>query len=185
MKDRKMRRKAVLVATDALKWLRKKSILVETGNSYMQLSGVAVEEIRLLRSSHSFQAVLGGLITPKRPCSICALGSLFLAHVDRFNKLPCGPIQQYGPVGERPFGSAHGFRNDVLSPQLSDSFDRFELSIIENAFESWNTLMVGGQVDADARAFGRKFEDPRKRLRAILRNIIENKGEFVPKAAAR
>ena len=70
---------------------------------------------------------------------------------------------------------------------LADVFDAAQLDMIEAAFEgSISVIQIGYTYGASkeeleaAVTFGRKHNELRARLRAILNNIIEHKGFFVP-----
>jgi len=51
-------------------------------------------------------------------------------------------------------------------------FSSSQLRLIEEAFEIWG--------DNAASAFGRRYADSKSRMLAILQNIIDNNGTFVP-----
>lgn len=144
----------VLIAQDVLKLLKKKkTVKVMSGNAYLDLTNAVPEA----DEKKELSKLLPKLITPKKPCTVCALGACFLAHVTRYNNLVV-PYSLSGQGGASLFGS-------VAREQLSDVFDLIQLGDIEGYFESF----WGSQDIADDRA----------RLVAIMKNIIANKGTFV------
>jgi len=91
----------------------------------------------------------------------------------------------------------------MLRERLKEAFTFDQMVLIERAFECDSSLGLASsyvsletEVDnfgerpeakdvhkasADAETFGRKYDDSKKRLAAIMRNIIRNNGEFIPK----
>ena len=74
---------------------------------------------------------------------------------------------------------------EVFSNGLNSLFSYSQLRLIEIAFERG----LGAFKDYDynlepstkrAAQFGRKFKTEKSRLRAIMKNIVENKGTFIP-----
>ncbi len=89
------------------------------------------------------------------PCSVCALGAMFVADVARRNNHKGGMGTPNGP------DSRDGF------DRLKDFFLETEINLIERVFE-W---------DWDRYGFP---EDATDCMRAIMQNIIDNDGEFKP-----
>lgn len=125
---------------------------------------------------------------PNMTCGVCAKGSLLLAHVDIANELK----------GNRY--SLESMNSDTIVKQLKNTFSKHILNMIETAFEE----RVIGSIDylenieivqgifhpqeyrtPNKKAlscinFGKKYTSAKRRLIAILENVIENKGKFKP-----
>lgn len=117
-----------------------------------------------------------------KPCDVCALGALFVAHVDKRNE-----VQLFGDTDQ------FNQNRSQLASRLRDYFSTLQLHLIEAAYErrlTWNEtdserreikatpgidVMVRSAID-----FGDKIDDRRKRLIAIMQNIIANNGKFCP-----
>lgn len=154
------RRRAVLIAGDVLKWMRTRRLKVQR-DIYVSFSKDPAVGTPL-------HPILKTLVTAQRPCTVCALGACLIAKIDRYNAV------------EMP----DGFTQSITRAGISDIFSEHQMILIENAFEMSFYDYVDG-ISFDAVAFGRTDAGgPRRRLRRIMRNIIENRGVFVPPPAA-
>jgi len=98
------------------------------------------------------------------PCSVCALGGLLLAKAVRFNAVSVKDLR------------------DLRVNRLEDHFSVDQINEIEAAFEGksypeMNFTHGRHVVNYEWRL---AFPDPKERFRAIMRNIIRNRGTFVP-----
>lgn len=113
-------------------------------------------------------------------CSCCALGAVFMSCTLYNNKTTIADLDEETDsfdvrVRETEYGS---FTNG-----LTKFFSRDQLQLIEIAFEGG-----GGAFDVDeedleevhAADWVKKLRNAEKRLVAIMQNIIDNKGRFVP-----
>ncbi len=114
-----------------------------------------------------------------KSCTVCALGAMFLTHLDNTDSLKVTPTGWF---------RIESF--DVYE-QLSEVFTEEQLGLIEAAFEcDWgcyydDTWDIENGFPEDhpcfkAEAFGRSYTEPRERLVAIMENIIANEGTFKP-----
>lgn len=119
----------------------------------------------------------------KKKCDVCAIGATFLSLVAIDNKYKF----QVGNnlVGESFVYTPLGYQ---AKDRLRKVFSEEQLCLIESAFETvhfndfYNLVQdkdLDDKVDR-AVAFGEKYDDPDKRLRAIMRNIVKNEGTFIP-----
>lgn len=103
----------------------------------------------------------------QHPCAVCALGAIFIADVIKRDNLS---IAKY----ESMSGSTN------VRDKVKDYFEDEQLSLIETAYEK--TCMGAILPNSwEAVAFGRSIQSANERLVAIMENIIENYGTFVPK----
>lgn len=110
----------------------------------------------------------------KVKCEACLKGSLLIGCVLNVNK-----VTTYDEYGSEPF----------IVKKLSTWFSPLELDMMETAFEQTvieDNTMVLRDEDYDnlplankCIAFGRKYKTDKKRLLAILNNMLEN-GKFKP-----
>lgn len=113
------------------------------------------------------------LSQPQAACKACALGALAVSNFLRTgNRCPLSPMQ------------------DELHESLQGVFTSDQLYLIESAFEK-NDFTRDNAYDRDgekviseraerAVKFGMRYSSDESRLRAIMQNILENDGEFVP-----
>jgi hypothetical protein len=175
----------VAIAIDTIKWLGTKAIKMKPG-TYFQLPRKAIKN---LNHNHKLDVALA---TVKTPCQVCALGGMFYSMVRRFDKVPlsiCNTVWEKGDM------YADGVGHADIYIELSKYFDGHQLSLIESAFEK-RDMVEFDEYDGIEREFvteGLEISDlidwainfARKknaadRLRAIMTNIIENKGTFKP-----
>jgi hypothetical protein len=122
-------------------------------------------------------------------CRVCALGACFLSYIRLYNNVTLSEL-----VGTFSNTVTEGevFESDYheISNELDHIFSQAQLCLIETAFElhcinddydcdDADGYTVEAEADA-AVAFGRKYDDPKVRLKAIMKNIIKNNGEFIP-----
>ena len=106
-------------------------------------------------------------------CQVCALGACMISHVKLFDKVKMGDLK----IDADPL-----YKNKLVSDRgdsiLGRFFDQDQIDKIETAFEAGtkNARPVG----YDAEEFGRRYDEPKRRLKAIMANIIVNDGEFKP-----
>lgn len=189
------RKKSVAIAKDVLKNM--KLMRVETKTYF------AVPLDINLQIGVELKDQLGKLLTPAKPCRVCALGACLISHVNLYDdfKVPERTERSY------PYDPYARLYDDDFEDELIDSMGARNMVLIEDAFEltcqSWygrgNFDVEGYDVDhveeedeaitdptakqqlrLDAIAFGQRYADPEKRLAAIMRNVIRNDGEFTP-----
>lgn len=166
---------AVLVAKDVLQTMEDnpKNFAIESGHYYFKYSGSVglesiVESDKWYKLPSQEQANIA-----KKKCSVCALGACFLSLVSLKNRF----IFESRILGR-----------SSIANRLSEIFSFEQMELIESAFEqalmidnSWeNCTSSHTKALENAVNFGRNYRNPRKRLVAILKNIIQNNGIFDP-----
>lgn len=115
-------------------------------------------------------------------CNVCAKGAMFLSHI-RKDSDECTVSQ-----------AADGGDEQIIENRLTDLFSEEQLDLIEAAFETEAHHYTDdhgtdddfnedgdpkrGTIGAKAERFGDKYSTDQRRLMAIMRNIIRNKGTF-------
>lgn len=153
----------VLLAKDALERLTKGQIKARRGK---------LTAFRNTRKLVKEEASIQEVIAKGEVCQACALGSLMISQVFYKNKVKAS---QYWT------GLNWGDNN---ADELRNLFGH-ELRKMEYAFENGEGLVSSSQLRSgegfDCRKFFSKYRDSStKRLEAILKNVIRNKGEFIP-----
>lgn len=108
------------------------------------------------------------LRTEEVNCDVCAIGAIFASKVRKGNK--CN------------YDLLNGNNDSSLIANLKGIFDEKELRIIETAFEgeAQSGLVRENEEEAAQAWFERNHpHDETKRLVAIMKNIIKNKGNFI------
>ncbi len=120
-------------------------------------------------------------------CDACAIGSVFLSALKFANDLTVGEAYPY--PGEPLTDNVGFFREIGGAPSLSvlmKYLERFfaaeQLYLMENAFEAYDRTFssIPEEVTQAAYRFCLDCESPNERLDRIMKNIIDNKGEFRP-----
>lgn len=122
----------------------------------------------------------------QRKCTACALGSMFLAKIKLGNQVHWGDLNV-----------SHNEEIEVdvdsLFEHLLHYFSKKQICLIESAYEqhlrrfsdfgSYTHIVNRYPADDDeaqALKFGSRFQNHKDRLLAIMQNIVDHDGEFVP-----
>jgi hypothetical protein len=103
-------------------------------------------------------------------CSVCARGAMMLCRIAKFNAIEVFVDEIV--------------RRDHTTQALEDAFGEKQMNIIEAAFECREGYAEYTSLARKAVAFGDQFENPSKRLIAIMKNIVDNGGTFKPAVKA-
>lgn len=133
-----------------------------------------------------FRPQLKRLVGESGACSACAIGALFVSSIMLQNHSSARELglkdQSQGWTGEQMLTASRC----AIARRLreSGSFSAMQLQLIETAFEGFN-ITDSPRLDDDQHARVRKFyskhaASPDRRMAAIMRNIVENRGEFIP-----
>ncbi len=141
----------VAIAKDVLKWLPETSC--DTGYLDYQSTVLSLSD-----EDNASDRVLE--MTKK--CSVCALGATMLAYVRVFDRITVGEMREH--LGE--------YRNGPLSVIFGEK----QLRLIECYYMNW----AYSEHKIYPQSFCDLHPDRKDRLRAIMRNIIKNKGTFIP-----
>lgn len=107
-------------------------------------------------------------------CSVCALGSLFMSCAVITGKTTLMDLDE-----ERYYLGELIQDNRAISNGLDKIFSKSQLKLIESYFEGNDGYFVKASKDQDRIENFFAFE-PDIRLKMIMKNIIENKGTFIP-----
>jgi len=160
----------VAIAKDALAQLKIKAYDAVSSNGYVCLYdenslSAAAESCELFTGKTAdkteFNKFMDNFISPSKPCTICAKGAIFLSAVKKFNNFS---LQR--AVDED--------LNDIASSEVQKIFGMQNADKIEEYFECQDEYNDEGDKWSD------KYDDDNERLEAILKNIIANKGDFIP-----
>jgi hypothetical protein len=164
-----MEERAVLVAKDVLLQLKLKALQPCSGTYLRPRSGISWEQVCPTRSYKWDAQKQIDKITEK--CEACAIGSVFLSSIRLFDKL-----------------KVEGVRTSYRATMINyveelQIFTSDNLDLIEKAFEEGAGLNGGvGVQDEKENRFNTQYWNSlsSKRLARIMRNVIKNKGTFVP-----
>ena len=168
--------KRVAIAEDTIKWLNSRAIKATTGTYF----GAPAKGIKVKSYDDKLDLALE---KTKGTCRVCALGGMFYSMVRRFDEVTVG----IGNIDSQPssdyFLGVDGFS---VFDELEKYFSHQQLAAIESAFEQRDMFEYEDHAkmsDAEmvwSQDFTRGAKTPADRLRAIMNNIIENKGKFRP-----
>jgi hypothetical protein len=165
-------RKRVTVAKDCLLRIELNQIQPSKGNLFRKpfFNGIYhdTQAKKLLNTNTTFH------------CEACAKGGLLLAYVGRANELNYGEL------------SSGNSLNDTIHMKLREIFTPEQLALIEFAFEGkqylhhykvgdkWHQINFTDEVEINAVNFYNSYDESNERLIAICKNMIKNKGKFIP-----
>lgn len=147
----------VAVARDALDQLARGRFKARTRH-WLVVNGVDLKK-----------PLLGDSIQ-KASCEVCAKGALFVAWLDRHaeDDVSTAEFVEHSSSNEHQVSMTDSGEKRFLLPMLEKVFDRSQLDMMEAVFEQrvqWTEYSM---------------LEPRERLAAILQNVIDNGGRFVP-----
>lgn len=162
---------AVDVAKDALELIDQRKIRVTTGTYFAYSAGL--RDATRTTDGGLYEVLKSGL-SRKNTCRVCAIGSMLVACV----------LRKESDVSSSDFGW------DRTTFQVMDGImSRSQLRLMEVCFEMWEPgeIPTWNDMDIEDRArlpaahkMGKRYKSDSRRLRAILGNIIYNKGVFDP-----
>lgn len=121
------------------------------------------------------------LKTDGATCEVCGIGSVFASMVNIGNQSTCSEF------GLNKIWVGYGLSDDKMRNKLDGVFSEEHRVLIETAFEKNAGLGMDNEGATEepenlgkAVSFGKKYRLPHNRLKAIMNNIIKNKGEFIP-----
>lgn len=164
--------KRVAIAKDVIKQLELKK-LVATPGTYFSISQRVAEK---LKPTAQLQKELKKI--PK--CEVCALGACFVSAVRKFNDLTVQEVELGKYNDELGLYTSSDLGRDGTTDKLNEFFEPEQLNRIEQAFEGWDRSVYHNDEYGTV-AFYAKYPNATRRMKAIMQNIIRNKGEFIPK----
>lgn len=160
--------KRVAIAKDTLKWLNKGKIRAKRG-AVMSFDGI--------KKGQNLKEVLCKLNTP---CEVCQRGGLLYSYVRRVNDFKTPAVSDHWSIN-KPYLSGVADQRSSINKKLQEVFPKRQLALIERAFEgTYNEQYLSSDEIDLADIFYGIYDSPTERFRAILNNIIKNKGEFKP-----
>lgn len=177
-------KKSVAIAKDVLKHLRE---IKPSNGIYVDFESGRLTKV-LGNEDLSNKELKPYIPKIRKNCHVCALGACFLSHVGLFNKFKIGNMgvlsqEYYETIKSR---QSTGYEGDEIKAVMLKSLGKKNIALIESAFEAAEMGDDDYGRDTDAAIlFGNKYQSGpdggnRKRLKAIMENLIENKGDFKP-----
>ena len=183
--------KAVLVAKDVLEQVKAEKYIPNTG-TYIHVFG----------DGFNFEGSIKDNFDQIQQCKVCALGSMLMSSTHLGNTLTTSDIDNYPEADDLR-------DSEKITELFSSIFTNKQLLLIETAFEGYSDFWGETKRQLEKRheetpfqyyessdrysvetltfeetlaceMFNRKYPDDDKRLIAICRNIIRNKGVFMP-----
>jgi hypothetical protein len=115
-------------------------------------------------SSDQFQEAT---LHDKTVCQCCGIGGCLLSMVRLGNSVS---LEDAAEVDDQ----------DFITKQLSKIMSRRQIRMIELAFEEEGHADFSDTINNRCIVFGQQFKSDSERLIGIMKNIIANKGEFIP-----
>lgn len=113
-------------------------------------------------------------------CEVCGIGACFISLVNLGDNISTNTM-----IGKRR-SFYNGISDRTMRILLRKVFSSNQLTLIESAFEkntTHNDTVSGYEIydeKVDAACFGDQYISDAARLKAIMKNIIKNKGTFKP-----
>lgn len=176
----------VLIAKDVIEQIKNKLIIAEQGE-FVQIK---YDPINFTRN----RGIREAIIEKEAKCTCCALGSLMVSCTLFNNHYTVGDL--FSNTDDNHFsqlGDVLFIKKQSLKNGLDKYFSKSQLRLIEIAFESGNGYF-GNSERRFCPIFKLKFSkqeklaeemfshiiSPEKKLISVMKNIIKNKGKFIP-----
>ena len=172
---RKSRKKAVAIAKDVIAQIKNLRLMEGT---YFQGDVIVPPSV-------SDAQDLIGPITKK--CTVCGIGACFISSIRLFDEMPIRRLRLHRlrPRFSDLPSELLSIDGDAIRSHLDRFFDGRDLRLIEAAFECSTGLAyrrgyprIGLKEAERAQEFGERFESRRRRLVAIMENVVKHKGRF-------
>lgn len=155
--------KRMMIAKDVIKAITSNVIIPQAGQ-YSEVSGYGDKN-----------NALDAILTPSAECRVCAIGSMFTTLLFRDSLMN---------TRIRPNIITSIESGISMKFQLLAYFDSYQAAMIECAFERLDSRRelfncTDTQMQ-DSIYFGNEYIDSEERLIAIMQNIIDNNGDFIP-----
>lgn len=170
----------VAIAEDVIAALRAKRYTAEQSNGYVttKVSAnnlVSKADLASLNDGVEVEIDLqSALAKNMKSCTVCAKGAMFVAAVEKFDRLKVTVGDQNDDVLEQ-FND-----DDAVCDHLENYFSREQLDLIEEVFEETNySQYVCDKSDLARATIIINNPDATSRMIAIMENIVANKGKLV------
>lgn len=149
-------------------------VLAQLKTRFLASTGTWVEvRFDLLPIGKNLDAEVCSLTRKQKKCEVCGIGALFVAAVERADKLKVSDLAFNKEYEEATVENYDGIKQSDCFGYLGRFFAHDQLEAIESAFE------VGdGVTYHEAVSFCDQVDDASDRMRLIMENIVANKGRF-------
>jgi len=157
--------KRITIANDVLEQLRLRRFVATTGTWVRQLGRAAKKKV-------GEDVEVCDVTRKLKKCNVCALGGMFIAAVERADKLKGRDLQG----GTDWDGTRVQLAQKDVFRYMEQFFSKKQLQLIEAAFERG----AGACNNTVAEEFCPVGLGPEERMRLIMENIVANNGRFLP-----
>lgn len=199
--NKQQRRKCVAVAQDVVAHLNLLNVARGTYCEGNMPSPSNTDDFVTYDGNDQASLYIDGM---SKNCRVCAVGACFLSYIRVYNKVP---LNQFIGIYGTSIDSGESFSLEYtdMARILHDIFSSPQLQLIEAAFEQSainDNCVANNENDYDtgdtfyydhdedtkvtleemnaAEKFGNKYDVADERLKAIMKNIVANDGEFIP-----
>lgn len=163
------RQQRMVIAADVVALLDSRKITAQHGRylrfraDTRELSGI-VKELPSAKGLVDGRSVMRKVMKKSAACGVCAMGSVFLASLERVNTLKVSAaVSEWEGVGVRAEADLRRAASSTDFVAQKGPFSADQQRVMERCFEdtfTWNPSMLAA----------------RRRIRSIMMNIISNKG---------
>ena len=161
--------KRVAIAKDVLAQIAARKYRATCG---VYVDGLKTEDVP---GETQLQEIVAG---QRESCEVCGIGSVFMSAVRLGDNLTVGEALSVA-------GYDSYVNESVMADKVREYFAPAQLALIETAFER-GPVGISEDWHQDSAAperairFGNRYRSATARLKAIMTNIVENEGTFVP-----
>jgi hypothetical protein len=170
--------KRVIIAQDILDQLKAQVYKPETGYYVRDLR---VKDGSNPATRYNRRLDLRSNLDQIESCEVCALGACLMSSTRFANTLKISDVARVERISKIP--RARTLLGELFLPQqlllIEEAYEAFNRPGLRFARSAFDFEMTHGQCEK-AINFGLRYKDNLKRMTAIMRNIIKNKGTFKP-----
>lgn len=164
------------IAQDVIDQIKLKKYKAEVGNFFKLRKFTNSGDYELTNAFDKESPIEELLKDETVNCTVCALGAVFASCVNFTNEITYADTEN----GSLSFG------DEVFKQKILEFFDDEQVRLIEVAFECGNGWFQYPAAESKAaefskaRKFGNRYSNDSNRMVAIMKNIVEHRGKFVP-----
>lgn len=176
----KKEEKRIVILKDALKHIKANRIIPEKGQVITYEDNVITSECDL--EDKNIQKFLKTMNRKKKPCKVCARGSILFSSIWKNNKF-YKDLKKGNEANSHKviIGKGVASQKTKENEYLEKFFDKKQLALMESAFENnYNRSILTAEELQDCSNFYEEYNNSHDRLEAIIKNAIKNNGTFIP-----
>lgn len=167
--------KRVAIAKDVLKQLNDDNICPITGR-YTMYGRFYSNELLNCKTSQDVQKLLVEKKADRNSCRACALGACMISYARLYNSLSADQVVASNPYNIKQLANLFGKRR-MMRIETAFDYHADDYTAPGTGLNDTDMVLTRKEYNKSV-AWRDRYPDDKERLKAIMKNIIRNKGEF-------